>query len=55
MTTIAEEFFQLVLAGVMMASLPSAAMPNCQPPASAGPVPGSVNAASTARRIPTNW
>jgi len=37
----------------MMASLPSAAMPNCQPPASAGPVSGSVNAASTAWRIPS--
>src|SRR6185437_9516497 len=37
----------------MMASLRSAAMPNCQPPASAGPVSGSVNATSTARRIPS--
>jgi hypothetical protein len=27
-------------------------MPNCQPPASASPVSGSVNAASTARRVP---
>src|SRR5690349_6248718 len=34
----------------MMASLPSAAMPNCQP-ASAGPVARSVNAASTARAL----
>ena len=35
---------------LMTASLPPAAMPDCQPPASAGPVSGSVNAASTARQ-----
>src|SRR6478752_1564919 len=34
----------------MTASLPPAAMPDCQPPASAGPVSGSVNAASTTRK-----
>jgi hypothetical protein len=43
-------FFRLVLSGAMTASLPPAAMPDCQPPASAGPVSGSVNAASTTRQ-----
>src|SRR5689334_13611010 len=43
-------FSGLSCLALLTTSLPPAAMPACQPPASAGPVSGSVNAASTTRQ-----